>query len=377
MSEVKQKDAHNRNRFQYRLSVLHNASFKKFFGVIDRLSELSGKNKLWLIYDVLRSMKKFDSGYYDYLNFQWYNLKDWQRDTYLTRFRSKKLIMMVNDQSKSHIFDDKIEFNKVFKEYLGREFIDVNGASDQEIIEYFERKDKIFCKMLDLSCGIGAELIETKDFKDGKTFCEYVRSKGFGTLEDVVENHPKLAEIYPFAVNCMRMITLIDDFGDVHLVYCAQKFGNEGRVVDNLGLYGPLNLKTGEFLCDAHHGEPSFDIHFAEHPYSGKKLQGFKTPFFKEAKEMVFKAAYVVPEIRYVGWDVAITPSGPVIIEGNDYCAHDFWQLPGQTPGGIGIMPVFERLLPEFRLRKMAGKQEQLLKDLAFPGYNSDKLKVK
>ena len=69
----------------------------------------------------------------------------------------------------------------------------------------------------------------------------------------------------------------------------------------------------------------------------------------KEAKEMILKAAMEVPQIRYIGWDVAVTPTGPAIIEGNVYCAHDFWQLPGQTPNNIGIMPTLKDLVPSYK----------------------------
>ena len=369
MATNKQKDANNNNNFTYKLGVLKNASFDKFMEVIDELHRRTGKSKAFLIADVLRCMKKFDAGYYDYQIFQWYNLKDWQKDTYLTRFRSKKFIMLMNDQAYSHCFDNKVEFNELFKDFIGREFLDVENASKEDVVKYFNGRDKIFCKMLDLACGKGAELIHTKDFKDGEAFYDYVKFKGFGTLEDVIENHPDLAEMYPCAANCMRMITAIDDDGVPHLIYCVQKFGNEGRIVDNYGLHGPIDLETGEFLFQAHPGETTSDILYDTHPYTGKPLIGFKTPFFAEAKEMILKAALVVPQIRYVGWDVAITPNGPAIIEGNDYCAHDFWQLPGQTPGGIGAMPMLEKLIPEYRVRKQAGKQEHLLKAVDNRGY--------
>ena len=34
---------------------------------------------------------------------------------------------------------------------------------------------------------------------------------------------------------------------------------------------------------------------------------------------MCKKAALEVPEVRYVGWDVAFSNKGPVIVEGNEY----------------------------------------------------------
>ena len=34
---------------------------------------------------------------------------------------------------------------------------------------------------------------------------------------------------------------------------------------------------------------------------------------------MCKKAALQVPEVRYVGWDIAFSNKGPVIVEGNEY----------------------------------------------------------
>lgn len=54
-----------------------------------------------------------------------------------------------------------------------------------------------------------------------------------------------------------------------------------------------------------------------EHPDSGFTFEGFKVPYFKEACEEVLKGVKVIPD-RFIGWDVAITPNGPVIIEANN-----------------------------------------------------------
>ncbi len=334
------------------MTVLKNASFGKFNSVVDIAHERSGLSKMYIRKDILHCMRHFGAGYYDYIIFQFYNLTDEQRDTYLTRFRSNDLIAQYNDFSYTHLFDNKEEFNEVFKDYIGRESINMKTSPKEEVLDYFHRREKIFAKMSDLACGKGAELLQTKDFASDEDFYKYVTEKGFGTLEDVVENHPDLAKVYPYSANCLRMITIIGDDGEPHLLYAVQKFGNGGRIVDNYGVHGPVDLETGVFLYPAHPGETTEDKLYTRHPYTDYPLIGFKVPFFKEAKEMILKAAMVLPQVRYVGWDVAITPTGPVIIEGNNFCAHDFWQLPGQTPGGIGIMPTLKKIVPSFRYRR-------------------------
>lgn len=336
------------SKFQYYKRVIKGASFSKFFTVLNNAHERSGKSRAYLFFDILKSMKKYNAGYNDYVIFEFWNLTDEQRDTYMTRFRSKKFIMFMNDHDYAHYFDNKNEFNEKFKDFIKRECIDLETASKEEILEFFNTRKKIFAKMKDLTCGIGCEKLETANFKDGEEFCEYIKEKGFATIEDVIENHPDIAKIYPFSANTIRIITLIDSKGEPHAIFAVFKMGINGRVVDNYGLHGPVDLETGEFLFPAHSGDTKAGRHYTEHPYSHTPLIGMKVPYVKEAVEFAKKAALVVPQMRYIGWDIAITPDGPAIIEGNNYCAHDFWQLPGQTPGGIGIMPTIKKIIPEF-----------------------------
>ena len=43
-----------------------------------------------------------------------------------------------------------------------------------------------------------------------------------------------------------------------------------------------------------------------------------------------------------IGWDVAFTPDGPCLVEGNNFPGHDIYQLPEHTHSKIGMMKKFD-----------------------------------
>ena len=49
--------------------------------------------------------------------------------------------------------------------------------------------------------------------------------------------------------------------------------------------------------------------------------------------------------MRYIAWDVAITPNGPVFIEGNSFPSHAVPQFSAFYPDGIGIMPRYREFI--------------------------------
>lgn len=56
----------------------------------------------------------------------------------------------------------------------------------------------------------------------------------------------------------------------------------------------------------------------ATHPDSKIIFGQTEAPRYKEAVEIALKAAQCLYGIRAIGWDIAITADGPIIIEGND-----------------------------------------------------------
>ena len=81
------------------------------------------------------------------------------------------------------------------------------------------------------------------------------------------------------------------------------------------------------------------------HPMTGKRIPGTQIPYWEEAKAMCLEAMKAVPQVRFVAWDVAITPDGPVFIEGNSFPSHAIPQFAAHFPDGIGILPRFEEFI--------------------------------
>lgn len=89
-------------------------------------------------------------------------------------------------------------------------------------------------------------------------------------------------------------------------------------------------------------------MYFDMHPDTCTPFINFRVPYFDEAIALCKKAAKVRPDMRYVGWDVGITPTGPVLVEGNNLPAYDGQITPPAGEPGIGLRPIVRSIIPEF-----------------------------
>ena len=333
-------------KITYTFRVLSGVRFKKLSKAINNVHEKTGKNKFLIFCDIVNCAIRYGAGYNDYDIFEFYNIKHNKRKTFVTRFKNKKIIMMLNDPAYADIFDKKNKFNERFKKYLGRDTIDMFSASLEDFKNFIKGKEYIFAKPNDGDSGRGIEKLKVSNFKDEEELYNYIKSKNFGVAEEEVIQHPDMKVLHPDSVNCIRIQTIVVD-GKPEVVYAACKAGNGGHFVDNLGFDGvniPVVLETGELVK---YGRTEHRQIYTEHPYTHVKFEGFKIPLFKEAMDMCLKAALEVPEVGFVGWDVYIGEKGPGLIEGNDYPDYYFWQLPIHNPERIGLLPYYKKLLPK------------------------------
>lgn len=67
----------------------------------------------------------------------------------------------------------------------------------------------------------------------------------------------------------------------------------------------------------------------ALHPTTGLTIPGFQVPQWEQVRRTVEEAVTLVPNAIIVGWDVAVTAQGPVLIEGNAYPSVQIMQTAG------------------------------------------------
>ena len=134
-------------------------------------------------------------------------------------------------------------------------------------------------------------------------------------VEERALNTPAMAAIYPRSLNTFRVITIKTSDNKWHMAACAHKFGSRESVVDNNkeGIMGSLD-KNG-VIFHVHDFISGEDIE--NHPDTGAKLIGLKVDGYNEVIQLALKASHKFGFFGTIGWDIAYTDRGPMIIEGN------------------------------------------------------------
>jgi len=136
-------------------------------------------------------------------------------------------------------------------------------------------------------------------------------------LEEYLQQHPDIAAINASSVNTLR-IWVLEQQGDFRARHAILRVGRAGSQVDGHrsgGFACVVDMTTGRLHAGLDLRRPHQPI--LQHPDTGVELPGRMVPFWLEAQALGAKAVSVFPRMRFAGIDVAITATGPVMIELN------------------------------------------------------------
>jgi hypothetical protein len=114
------------------------------------------------------------------------------------------------------------------------------------------------------------------------------------------------------------MVTVVARSGEVEHLVAFQKLIVGGHQIDNFA-----GSWTGNLVVFVEPGSGALGGAFVDgtpcavHPGTGEKIAGFHLPHWSGARALVERAALRFTPLRAIGWDVALTQDGPVLVEGN------------------------------------------------------------
>jgi hypothetical protein len=324
---------------------IRRAGFAKVWRAAKRVAKEHKRITLFVFTDMAWCVVRYGAGYVDYEIFEFGRIRGGRRrKTFVTQGNNERMVRELNEKTDYHLLVDKGESNRLFSDFIRRDWLDLRRASVEEFSAFAARHEYIIVKPADGMCGKGIEKIATQETNANDLFSRLTADKKF-VVEQCVEQHPDVAALYPHSVNTMRLVSIMDDSGEVHIVFRAMRLGAGGGVVDNFNSGGMFVLvgEDGTISSDAINKETTI---FTSHPDTGVRFVDTKIPFYTESVEMVRYAASKIPKLRYVGWDVAVTNDGPLLIEVNQHPGHDILQSKVYLrDNDKGVLPVFKKAI--------------------------------
>jgi hypothetical protein len=141
--------------------------------------------------------------------------------------------------------------------------------------------------------------------------------------------HPDLAAICGNNLSTMRLVLIQPDKAP-EITHALWKLRTSDNVADNFwrpgNMVAHLDIDSGRILRVVQGVGPA-QVELENHPETGKRLIGAVMPDWEKTKALALECSQIFPKLRYLSWDIAPTPAGPIIVEVNPGAAFTLPQL--------------------------------------------------
>lgn len=306
------------------ISFALQGNYGRFYNDLKELSKVNGKPAWLMFLDTALCTIRYGSGLQDYLNYEFHKKTARERSQYVTIGYMSNVTPELGNIKWSPYMSNKLSFHKNYSKYTKREYFDVNEESFENFEKFLDRHPQFIYKP---QIGLGGKDVTkmvTAEITDRKALYEEAKTSG-ACIEELIVQHPQWNLLAPGSVNTLRVMTAAVD-GKSRILFAAARLGSGKGVADNFHMGGTavlVDMEKGTLSGNA------FDkkLNERETAPSGIRCDGYPIPYWKEIQEMVLEAALVNDEIHLVGWDVAITENGPLLIEGNRCPGFDLVQI--------------------------------------------------
>ena len=283
---------------------------------IDVIQKNTGKSRTYIKFDMFKNFLTRGCGYTDYFRGDYINLTKKEKDTFVTAKKFYKIINYLNNPKYIVLLNDKLVFNRFFSEYLKRDYLNLRESNFEEFKKFLKGKKIVFAKTPIGEGGHGVKKIVISDY-EVETLYQKLIKDGYLLIEEAIKQSDELNEINPNVVNSFRVVTMVDKEGNIHLVNNALRINQDETNV--IGCTNDLYCSFDETGKINSNVIDDYGKVYEEHPLTHKKFADVCIKDVKKAFDMCIDAHKRVPQLRYIGWDIAFTNKGPLMVEGNEY----------------------------------------------------------
>ena len=308
--------------------------------------QLSVKTSLdagWLYRDIIK-LKRINRISLE--EYEWtgcYKLNEEQKKSVSTLWTRMDFRRTYTDRRYIGLLMNKYIFSKVFSDFYGRKCFQLEDVSPELIKEIRGDVKKVVIKPNCKGQGEGVRVLSVKNDEEINEAMNIIRELGQGVIEEYIIQHEEFNRFNPAAVNIVRFYSLCSPIGTYIF---APVFTTSINLDISNGCQDALtavaDIRNGTVLTDA--VDQLNVVDYREHPVTKVPFKGFKIPFWDETIDMMRKAVPLASKISNIGWDVAITPTGPIIIEANTIPGFNTAQYRGfhEVTGGYGYEELFD-----------------------------------
>lgn len=255
--------------------------------------------------------------YEEYDVYDFAHKSDAERRTYLTDAERNRLCEKANNCRQQAVVMDKYRTAKLYEDCYKRPFMLVDGKEDRKrFVKFCIPLGEVVAKPTDECAGRGVRLFR-ESTPEGweRCFEKLISEKRRFIVEQRIRQDAFTAR-WSSSVNTVRVNTFQHN-GQVEIFTSFIRTGRKDAFVDNGaqgGLFASIDDNTGVLITDGYdeHGN-----RYVVHPDSQVPFKGEQMPRWGELRAMATLLALRLPKVVYVGWDLALTPDGWVLMEAN------------------------------------------------------------
>lgn len=304
------------------------SGLKKYICELNTLSRNSGISRITLYSDCLWSYIRYGCVLNHYIKGKFYMRRFFERKHILT-YRKWLTILDYNDNNYTHLLKNKVDFNNYFHDFIKREWLSSKDLSYDIFLSFLKRHRSVFIKPIAGKEGEECQMVNYETDKDYYSLYQTLIISEY-LIEEVVVQHSSMV-FGNKSVNTIRVYTVYDNNASKAICFkTTLRVGIGDSIVDNShsgGISYEVDLETG--IIDSRGWCSSNSNGILFHPGTNICMMGRSIPYWNEVLLLCETAASKIPQVRFIGWDVAISPSGPLLIEGNNTPDLDIMEFVG------------------------------------------------